>query len=55
MMTKVSYAGERIVVPLLYNLNMMEIDLMIASHGHMDHIGGLKTVIDKIKVKTSCS
>jgi competence protein ComEC len=29
----------------------MEIDLMIASHGHMDHIGGLKTVIDKIKVK----
>ena len=46
-----SYAGERIVVPLLYNLNMMEIDLMIASHGHMDHIGGLKTVIDKIKVK----
>ncbi len=46
-----SYAGERIVVPLLYNLNMTEIDLMIASHGHMDHIGGLKTVIDKIKVK----
>ncbi len=46
-----SYAGERIVVPLLYNLNMTEIDLMIASHGHMDHIGGLKTVIDKINVK----
>jgi len=48
---KGSYAGERIVVPLLYNLNMAEIDLMIASHGHMDHIGGLKTVIDKINVK----
>lgn len=46
-----SYAGEQIVVPLLYNLNMTEIDLMIASHGHMDHIGGLKTVIDKINVK----
>ena len=46
-----SYAGECIVVPLLYNLNMTEIDLMIASHGHMDHIGGLKTVIDKINVK----
>lgn len=46
-----SYAGERIVVPLLYNLNMTEIDVMIASHGHMDHIGGLKTVIDKMNVK----
>ncbi|MGI6084902.1 MAG: DNA internalization-related competence protein ComEC/Rec2 [Acetivibrionales bacterium] len=46
-----SYAGEYIVVPLLYNLNMTEIDVMVASHGHMDHIGGLKTVIDKLKVK----
>jgi competence protein ComEC len=25
--------------------------MMIASHGHMDHIGGLKTVIDKVNVK----
>jgi len=49
--TEGSYVGERIVVPLLYNLNVTEIDLMIASHGHMDHIGGLKTVIDKINVK----
>jgi len=48
---KGSYAGERIVLPLLYNLNMTQIDLMIASHGHMDHIGGLKTVLDKVKVK----
>ena len=46
-----SFAGERIVVPLLYNLNMTQIDLMIASHGHVDHIGGLKTVLDKVKVK----
>lgn len=45
-----SYAGERIVVPLLYNLNMLNIDIMIASHGHADHIGGLHTVLDKIKV-----
>lgn len=48
---KGSFTGEHIVVPLLYNLNMTEIDLMIASHGHMDHIGGLKTVLDKVKVK----
>jgi len=49
--TEGSYVGERIVVPLLYNLNMTDIDLMIASHGHMDHIGGLKTVIEKMNVK----
>jgi len=49
--TEGSYTGERIVVPLLYNLNMTDIDLMIASHGHMDHIGGLKTVVDRMNVK----
>lgn len=49
---KGSFAGERIVVPLLYNLNMTHIDLMIASHGHMDHIGGLRTVLDKVKVES---
>ncbi|NLX64318.1 MAG: DNA internalization-related competence protein ComEC/Rec2 [Clostridiaceae bacterium] len=46
-----SYVGERIVVPLLYNLNMTDIDLMIASHGHMDHVGGLKTIIEKMNVR----
>ncbi len=49
---KGSFSGERIVVPLLYNLNMTHIDLMIASHGHMDHIGGLQTVLDKVNVKS---
>lgn len=48
---KGSYAGERIVVPLLYDLNITRIDLMIATHGHADHIGGLETVLDKIKVE----
>lgn len=48
---KGSYAGERIVVPLLYDLNMIDIDLMIATHGHADHIGGLRTVLEKVAVK----
>ncbi len=48
---KGSYTGENIVVPLLYDLNMTEIDIMIATHGHADHIGGLRTVLEKIKVK----
>jgi competence protein ComEC len=46
-----SYAGERIVVPLLYDLNMINIDIMIATHGHVDHTGGLKSVLDAVKVK----
>lgn len=45
-----SYVGERVLVPLLYNLNMQNIDFMIASHSDADHTGGLKTVIEKIKV-----
>ena len=45
-----SYVGERIVVPLLYNLNMQNIDFMIASHSDADHTGGLKTVLEKVKV-----
>ena len=46
-----SYTGERVVVPLLYDLGVTEIDVMIASHGHADHINGLKSVIDKMHVK----
>ncbi len=49
---KDSYAGECIVVPLLYDLNMTEIDLMVATHGHVDHIGGLKSVMDAVVVKS---
>lgn len=48
---KSSYTGDKIVVPLLYDLNMTNIDLMIASHGHADHINGLKSAIEKVKVK----
>lgn len=46
-----SYTGEMIVVPLLYDLKITEIDVMIATHGHADHIKGLISVIDKMRVK----
>ncbi|MCX7774381.1 MAG: DNA internalization-related competence protein ComEC/Rec2 [Clostridia bacterium] len=46
-----SYAGERIVVPVLFDLNMTSIDLMVASHGHADHIAGLTSVMEQIPVK----
>lgn len=46
-----SYTGERIVVPVLYDLKITRIDVMIATHGHADHINGLKSVMNKINVK----
>lgn len=46
-----SYTGERIVVPVLYDLKITRIDVMIATHGHADHINGLKSVMDRMRVK----
>lgn len=46
-----SYTGERIVVPVLYDLGITQIDVMIATHGHADHINGLKSVMDMMRVK----
>ncbi|NMA67194.1 MAG: DNA internalization-related competence protein ComEC/Rec2 [Clostridiaceae bacterium] len=46
-----SYTGEKIVVPLIYDLKMHKIDLMIATHGHADHINGLKSVMERVPVK----
>jgi competence protein ComEC len=46
-----SYVGENIVVPLLYDLNMTQIDVMIATHGHSDHIGGLGSVLEAVPVR----
>jgi len=45
-----SYTGQKIVVPVLYDLKITRIDIMIASHGHADHIKGLKSVMDKMPV-----
>lgn len=46
-----SYTGEMIVVPLLYDLKITHVDVMIATHGHADHVNGLKTVMDRMQVK----
>lgn len=46
-----SYIGDRIVVPLLYDLHIPTIDIMIASHGDADHISGLKSVLRTMPVK----
>ncbi|MDF2548127.1 MAG: internalization-related competence protein ComEC/Rec2 [Anaerosolibacter sp.] len=40
-----------IIVPYLFKNGISKIDIMFASHGHNDHIGGLIQVLDKIKVR----
>lgn len=44
--------GEEIVIPFIEKLKVKEIDVMIASHPHMDHVGGLISVMRKIKTNT---
>lgn len=42
--------GENIVIPFLLDYGVDKIDLIIASHGHDDHIQGLIPVLRKMKV-----
>ncbi|QZY56530.1 DNA internalization-related competence protein ComEC/Rec2 [Crassaminicella profunda] len=44
--------GEDILVPFLRKNGISCIDLMILSHIHKDHIGGLISVLDHLRVKT---
>ena len=43
--------GENILLPYLLNRRITEIDYIICSHFDTDHIGGLKTIIENLKVK----
>ena len=43
--------GEKIVVPFLLNKHIKKIDYIIISHFDSDHVGGILTVMEKIKVK----
>lgn len=45
-----SDAGEKIVVPVLRAQGTGRIDLMLLSHGHEDHCGGLESIIRNIRV-----
>ncbi|RQD72739.1 MAG: DNA internalization-related competence protein ComEC/Rec2, partial [Candidatus Syntrophonatronum acetioxidans] len=45
------YVGERVVVPFLRHQGVKELDLVILSHPHEDHYGGLLSVIDHFPVK----
>ena len=43
--------GEKILVPFLLNKHIKKVDYIIISHFDSDHVGGILTVMEKIKVK----
>ncbi|MDW7675048.1 MAG: DNA internalization-related competence protein ComEC/Rec2 [Bacillota bacterium] len=43
--------GERVIVPYLQRQGISQLDLVVNTHGHYDHVAGLIAVIDNIKVK----
>ena len=45
-----STAGERVILPYLMSQGIRRLDLIIASHDHNDHTGGIIEVLDTIKV-----
>ena len=44
-------AGPRDVVPLLRQMGVERIDLLVATHPHADHIGGMAQVIESLPVR----
>ena len=44
-------AGRGDIVPLLREMGVEQIDLMVATHPHADHIGGMARVIESIPVR----
>ena len=43
--------GEKVLVPYLYDRKINSIDYIFISHFDTDHVGGLLTVMEKLKVK----
>ena len=42
--------GERVLVPFLRHRNVRHIDMVVASHPHSDHIGGLVYLLENVQV-----
>jgi competence protein ComEC len=43
-------AGARVVLPALSDLGISKLDVVVASHPHADHVGGLVTVLEQVDV-----
>ena len=46
-------AGSAVIVPYLRGKGISTLDLLILSHGDIDHVGGTAAVLDKITVKSA--
>jgi competence protein ComEC len=44
--------GKSVVLPFLLDTRAVRLDLVIATHSHNDHVQGLYTVLENLKVKT---
>lgn len=44
-------AGEYVILPYLRYSGLTNLDMIIVSHGDLDHAGGLKSILKSIKVK----
>ncbi len=45
-----SDTSENIILPFLYNIGVNKIDLLVVSHADIDHVGGLRSILQEIKV-----
>lgn len=43
--------GERYLVPALHSLKVRQVDIMVLTHPHPDHLGGLPAVAEQFRVK----
>jgi competence protein ComEC len=44
-------AGKQVVVPFLKFRGINQIDTLVMTHGDLDHIGGVKSIVERIPVK----
>lgn len=50
LISEFSNSGERTVIPFLRRNGIEKIDLLILTHLHLDHIGGIKFILENMKV-----
>lgn len=50
--TAYSDMGESVILPYLYSAGIRKIDMLVISHGDLDHSGGAQAILKQLPVKT---